>query len=353
VTQVSAAATSAKALEPVRATEKTLYWLGAGFSRCLNPNAPLMADFFAGFDGAKYPHLAKYLLGRHGKFDGANVEDVLFAIDQIETCPLPSRARAEMMWGQDPQKIKAELERFCLQRLSYDVPDYDHWAVHVLAIANELTTVVTTNYDSLAEQILRRRLAATHCGPNATCHHCNMRAILEDKCGCSADGSWVGSRTNAALLKIHGSIAWRTCRNKACGITDCLKSNCDCSTIHDPKCECCGEDAEPVIILPSAKKSYERFPQIGRMWEMAVDALSNAVAVTIFGFSFPTSDTLVHEMFRSTIAKSRTLQELYIIDIAPEAIWRRMKNVIPDDLGVIVHMLDVPRDGSRPSWMGY
>ena len=144
------------------------------------------------------------------------------------------------MYGQDPQKVTFEVEQFCLHRLNFGLPDYTHWAADVLAHANELTTVVTTNYDVYPEQILRRRIGAKHCGPDATCHHCNMRAILEDKCGCSEGGYWLGSRKNAALLKLHGSIAWRTCRNKACGITECLKSNCDCSAIHDPKCECCG-----------------------------------------------------------------------------------------------------------------
>jgi NAD-dependent SIR2 family protein deacetylase len=352
MTSVSTPADPVSLLEPVKATEKTLFWLGAGYSRCLNPNAPLMDDFFSGFDCAQYPHLAKYLSSRYENVAGVNVEDVLLAVEQIETCPLPPRTRAEMMCGQDPQRIKVELEKLCVERLSYDVPNYGHWAVNLLAMANELTTVVTTNYDVLPEQILRRRSVATHCSPAATCHHCNMRAILEDKCGCHENGHWLGSRQNAALLKIHGSIAWRTCRNKACGIIDCLKSSCDCSAVHDPKCECCGEDAESVIILPAAKKSYERYPQISRMWDLADDALAAAVAITIFGFSFPRSDTLIHEMFRSTIARSRKLKELFILDVKPKAVWERMKSVIPDYLKVSVHLLEVPPDGSNPEWIG-
>ena len=92
MTPMPGTADPARFLEPVKSAEKTLFWLGAGFSRCLNPGAPLMNDFFVGLDAAKYPHLAKYLSGRHGAAVSVNVEDVLFAVDQVECCPLPALA---------------------------------------------------------------------------------------------------------------------------------------------------------------------------------------------------------------------------------------------------------------------
>jgi hypothetical protein len=98
-------------------------------------------------------------------------------------------------------------------------------------------------------------------------------------------------------------------------------------------------------------KKYNRFPEIKRMWGRAESALANASAITIFGFSFPTSDCIICEMFRATLRHASRLKDILIIDVEPERVGERMQALLsgPDD--VHIHTFAVPRDGSVPTWL--
>lgn len=334
----------------VSGTTETVMWLGAGFSRAATDGAaPLMSDFFSTLDPECSPCLTKYLTSRFGSPQSANVESALQAVEQLETAALPQRLKNSILSGQDPKKIKRELEAFCLKRLNYEL-NPQNWAIRLLAHANERTTVVTTNYDLIADQVLSRRSGATHCTPIATCHHCNMMALLSDGCSCQVTPARTSRANNAALFKIHGSLAWHTCTNIGCRICQCLVPRCDCTVISNPICGCCGEPSHPVLLLPSMVKHYNQFPQIERMWVGMEDALARATTVTIIGFSFPASDCLVCDVFRSGLDRGRQLQDVLIIDLDPSSVAGRVRSMVPRDMEVRIHELQVPRDGSTPTW---
>jgi hypothetical protein len=275
---------------------------------------------------------------------------VLQAIEQSIDAPISRPLKHDIMSGQNPNVLKVELEKYCLQQLCYGPLDIDHWAVQLLAHANHRTTVVTTNYDLLADEILRRRSAATHCRNDATCHHCNMMAILREDCEC-VPTRLSGSERNAPLLKIHGSIAWHVCRNAACRVGSCLVPRCDCQPVLDPICDCCGQRCGPVIVLPSMVKRYSEFPEIKRMWDRAESALRVAKTVTVFGFSFPRSDCIICEMFRATLDRSEFLERVLVIDIDAGTVAERIRSFLPNNPRVTIHSLAVPGDGSAPSWL--
>jgi hypothetical protein len=330
----------------------SVIWLGAGFSRCATEGkAPLMRDFFADIDESRFSHLYRYLSARCNPVHAANVEEVLLAVEQMEDCPLPPRLRHSILSAQNPKTVRHELERYSIERLSFGEIDSEHWAAEFLAEADHRTTVITTNYDTVAELILSNRTGAVHCGVTATCHHCNMRAILAEDCNCDANSAppVVGGR-NAPLLKLHGSIAWHVCRNAACSITDCLIARCNCQPCASPRCTCCGDSCKPVLVLPSMKKTFSSYPQLGRMWERAHAAVKGARTFAVFGFSFPQSDCLICDVVRDAFNSSDTLNDVIVIDVDPSRIAERIVSLLPQRRDVTVVLCPVPRDGTIPNW---
>ncbi|HVX85199.1 MAG TPA: SIR2 family protein [Phycisphaerae bacterium] len=323
-------------------------WIGACFSRSATQGyAPLMRDFFNKIDESRFPHLVAFLKHRYCNIETANVEEILRIVDQIQDSPLSAETRRDLMANQDPRKIKSELLQYCMIRL--DVPSVPlTWAAKLLACATEKTTIVTTNYDTVAEQILTNRVAARHCGTEATCHHCNMMAILRENCSCEP-GAAGWKPKNAALLKLHGSLCWHVCKNDVCVSANCLVPVCDCTIPKAPKCACCNEENEPVIVLPSMQKSFKTYPQIQRMWDFANTALKSMKVFLIFGFSFPDSDCLIYHLVQSAITNSTILEQILVIDVNTAAVASKLRCMLAGKR-VAINELAVPLDGSDRGW---
>lgn len=269
-------------------------------------------------------------------------------LDQILDCPLRPDQRNSILDGLDPSMIRQELERYCIQRLDFRCFDVNNWAVQFLAHANHRTTVITTNYDVLAERILQSRVHAVHGRANSTCHHCNMMAILREDCECVPTRLVKGP--TAPLLKLHGSVAWHVCRNKDCRTCDCLVPSCRCSPATSPSCDCCGSNCRPVLVLPSMQKKYSEFREIRRMWDHAMAALGTCAIFTVFGFSFPASDCLICDVARTAFRSNTRLRKIRIIDVTPDAVADRLTRLLPRDRNIRVEGFEVPRDDSVPKW---
>lgn len=57
-------------------------------------------------------------------------------------------------WSKHRPAVRAELGSYAPQRLAFAEILKDNWAANVLAQVTDATTVITTNYDNLAERIL-------------------------------------------------------------------------------------------------------------------------------------------------------------------------------------------------------
>jgi NAD-dependent SIR2 family protein deacetylase len=330
--------------------DATVILLGAGFSACVSKGeTPLMGGFFDRLDQVRYPFLHNFICQTNVPIDSANVEDCIALLDQLDDCPLTdlsglSRTR------ESADEVRRELGEYCLHRLCCAKWDASHWATCVLAMADSNTTVITTNYDNLAESILSNKIDATHWNAEATCHHCRMRRILLADCECNevpigARPPWRGS-----VLKLHGSVAWKTCWNRSCNQFDCLIADQHCRPFDGRPCDCCGQPCQPVIVLPSARKRYSRYAHLRRMWDSAQSALKDAETLLIFGFSFPSSDCLIRAMFANAVC-SGSLRHIAIIDLQPEAVAERIKSALPPEGLPAMQCFAVPTDGSRPEWL--
>lgn len=329
--------------------ESTVFLLGAGFSRCVSDGqTPLMAGFFDRLEPARFANLHAFVTDMAGDRTRANVEEVIGTLDQLEDVPLTdlgSMAR----WARSAEQVRRELGDYCIQRLCCARWRADHWATCVLASADSNTTVITTNYDNIAESILSAKIDATHHHAFANCHHCRMRRILLEDCDCAPTPrpdkpDWRGS-----VLKLHGSVAWKTCLNRRCRRYECLIADQHCRPFDGRPCECCAQPCQPVIVLPSQRKHYSRYAHLNRMWDAAAKALSEAEYLIVFGFSFPSSDCLIRLMLRQA-ASQRRLKRVAVVDVAPDPVAERVRQVLPSDQDVAVDTFVVPTDGSVPAW---
>jgi hypothetical protein len=339
--------------DDVRDIAKTdIVFLGAGFSKAVtNGAAPVMADFFATLDRRKYWELWSFLEQLTGNPRIANVEQMLLTLDQLAISPLTGvepffdevRARHH--------RVRKELDAYMLERLGSLRVAEDNWAAQVLHGASENTTVITTNYDNLAEKILSCQKGLRHHTANTNCHHCKLCRILNDECSCNGDASpaniWRGS-----LLKLHGSISWRRCSNPECLTQECLLPDRHCRVFSSERCTTCGGECGPVLVPPSMVKTFDKFRGLKRVWGAAYEALSSAQSIVFWGFSFPTSDVLISQMLRSALSVKKRPLDIGIIDIDTDRPALALEQLLGDvEQEVKIYTYDVPRSGEEPIWL--
>ena len=98
-------------------------------------------------------------------------------------------------------------------------------------------------------------------------------------------------------------------------------------------CPECGAPFEDVPLLyPVKNKEYPRVPYIGKTWDYAEDYFREALVLTIFGYSAPTSDAAAVDLLKSAWLErgGRKMEHVEVIDVLPEAELReRWKEFTP------------------------
>ncbi|MBX3413906.1 MAG: hypothetical protein KF708_14545 [Pirellulales bacterium] len=331
--------------------------LGAGFSAAATDGRmPLMTGYFDRLTKEEFPELFEYVteVGCSQKCERiaqANVERVLVALEQIKSAPM----RLLEGWLGGPKRncevIREQLAYYTLSRLcdSLQVSN-DNWAAELLADCGPATTVISMNYDTIAEMILSNRHGLQHGSRSPTCPHCKMRSLLHRACSCDgreslADDSWQGS-----IIKPHGSIAWRRCLNNSCCSYQCLVADEQCRPFKPSHCRHCYGKCSPVLVMPTMSKNLEDLPEIATMWQAARLAMSKAESLLLFGFSLPTSDELLVQLIRSSCADGKCLKRVAAIDLDPEGVLDRFQSCLPVGQKVDTTALPVER-GHRPIWL--
>lgn len=118
-----------------------------------------------------------------------------------------------------------------------------------------------------------------------------------------------GSNSTLRLLKLHGSLNWKTLPDNENGPIQfrqrLYKQNG--SKVYE-------------IIPPEFVKAIEREP-FSTLWMRAASALRTARVLAFVGFSFPPTDQLVEALFRMALEDNKTLKRLIIVN--PTAEHRR------------------------------
>lgn len=325
-------------------------WLGAGFSHAATANElPLMKGFFDQLNAARFAELHSFISAR-GAIDEANVESIIAELDELEEYPLGKGSPPTLRSDIDYRTVRSQLDEYTIHRLCKSNFSPRHWAIEVLLYGGHCATVVTTNYDNLAERVLSSIEGRLHRSACADCHHCRMCAILEEECTCTPAVQAPTDPWRGSLLKLHGSITWQVCYQPNCQSFECLIPDTRCRSYDNRACQCCGGTTSPVLVQPSARKQYRRFPKLHRMWDAAAVALTRAEDIVVFGYSFPHSDAHIQRLFRDAVAANDSLQAIIVIDVNPDGVISRLRPLCPSGRDIEITARAVPTDGSVPAW---
>lgn len=332
--------------------------LGAGFSAAATDGKlPLMTGYFDRLRREEFSELHDFVkeVGcnkRCERIESADVERVLLALDQIRTSPEALLKDWLGRWKPNVPLIQRQMSYYTLARLrdgSTVAPD--NWAAKLLAACGPGTTVISMNYDVIAEQILSNRPGMTHrrFTRSPTCPHCKMGLLLERACSCGLKDDNLGDDWRGAIVKLHGSISWRQCMNTNCCSYECFVADEQCRPFTPCDCPNCGTACAPVLVMPTMSKNLDEMRELKTMWQAARLALLEAESILLFGFRMPDSDELLRQLIRSACGESRRLKRVASIDLQPEPILDRFDSNLPAGLNVEVCAFPVKK-GEVPIW---
>ena len=124
------------------------------------------------------------------------------------------------------------------------------------------------------------------------------------------------------IFFLHGSVR----------IGQCPKHKAQWGRRHT-ECPTCGELFTKIPLLyPVLNKEYSRNPYVSDSWDSARLFFSQALVLTIFGYSAPTSDAAAIKLLKSAWMKqsSREMEHIEVIDIIPDGdLYERWKQFTP------------------------
>ncbi len=199
-----------------------------------------------------------------------------------------------------------------------------------LAPMRERTTVLTTNYDLLFEQIAsRENVPLQH--PFTVTQRTHLWVTKRKK-------SYLAESSDSLLLcKLHGSVSFFKPEPKSTDIKICsdvahledgLIGNSGVSRHRPHPAVIClgalgqlrkdyGESLTPAIIPPTYAK-LQQTEWLQETWKKAVEALQEAKVLIIMGYSIPSSDGFMRAMFLSAMAKRETDNPLHVVMVSPD-----------------------------------
>jgi SIR2-like protein len=167
---------------------------------------------------------------------------------------------------------------------------------------NNVSCVITTNWDTLAERIL---FQANKWSP--TDGYGFVRTMKK------LDGIKPGEQKNYPLsetkvLKLHGSIGWHQASNNFYLRYDNYLQyliNHNIQDVAAPPGH--GPHNDPVMLYPSYLKQLDN-PILLSIWEEARKALESATSITIVGYSFPSADVAIRALLLPVRTNTATIK---------------------------------------------
>lgn len=319
-----------------------VFVLGAGFSKALNPDAPLMGGFFNGnetlLEREGFSDVREFINRCSlGEIAHVNIESLMTLasletawLEPLETCQLSvvtEQLRKLIREVIDQTFPKREVDSEYFRRrheahaFRFNVPQQcqdslDQFAKYLMT-RDGRAQVISFNYDVLLENALLHSQDDVLSGlPDAR----NRRAdpwfhigtsygfdahVFAPKSGIFRATNRDPGETDICVLKLHGSTNWRCRRGHAGSVDpyDVLVLQCH----HDPLrqneparrlIESAYFDA-PFIVPPILDKStLVRVPLLAVVWGRAAYFLGQAERLVFLGYSFPSTDFYSEFLFR-------------------------------------------------------
>jgi hypothetical protein len=185
-------------------------------------------------------------------------------------------------------------------------------------ITSDNDSIITLNYDLIIDKILL--VLANTCTDNFNSFLERSDRIIQwhNVWGGVSLSQYPSEKEKGAYIKLHGSIDWTYCPSQDCPHHWIFSKF---NPVGEP-CSSCGTSLETVIVPPTMKKSFEKFPKLGFLWHVAFKKLKEADKIIVIGMSFPDSDYYLKWLVRQAMIERRkkdnSLPELIIVNKKPE-----------------------------------
>jgi len=306
-------------------SQKTVYFLGAGASNASDFHLPTMGEFFKGanFAGEEYQNLKRFI---KDKFPGLpienlNLEEVVTAIElSMDTFGSFGERSHPYIYG-----ARTEFDTYVNARLK--IPEYKPCSLLIKIFDKDkekpIESVITLNYDLIIENCISARSYKIP-GPR------DMLGRMDNLLGqplhsdIRQNFSLPYEEANSRLyLKLHGSIDWFYCPNPDCGFHQQFFPNRNHNIFSSPVrigdlCRICGSPVVTAIVPPTMYKTFEKFPKMGLLWNLAYHKLNIAEKIVIFGVSFAPSDYYLRWLFKKAITDRKNKPTIINIDSTPQ-----------------------------------
>ncbi|GEM_PF-1297897 len=290
-----------------------VFFLGAGFSKAVNNNYPLMAELTQQvFERLEKESVRKHLDEIPPQVK-QNIESLLTYLSTDFPWKTDTTKYANLALYASTVHILSDIfaaHAFQEQKRHYDHTIFWQFAANVLT-PNNNCNFITLNYDVLLEQILLEM-----------CHRQPNRMTISHYDFYSYPIAWIGDRethsfgfattakkpTVPKILKLHGSANWFWA---GVSPSDILYYR---NWLHTESPNIT-EGLKPYIIPPVLdKSSFYNHIAIHSLWKQAEQLLREADEIYIIGFSFPQTDLAVKYLFQSALRNRNP--KVYVVNTA-------------------------------------
>lgn len=301
---------------PTTVSRIRVFVTGAGFTRALVPNAPLLIDDFGNDALADrvrgLPNASRLLEWERNRHPTGHI-DIERLMTRLQSLMPYDYAEFSGNAANEYGLLLSELKRAfldCIREAGEGEVRRDEFNRFAEYCAGNYCNCITFNYDDFLDQALdgtERWLPEWGYG-----FHCSSS---REKFSTGEDAHLYSP---LRLLKLHGSINWRSKLGYANPVPlDAIAQHDDWSGTRGLFLRVTKHlEPEPVIVPPVlSKSSLIEQPVLRLVWSQAFQILQTAHEVTFVGYSFPTTDMAARTLFSEAL-KDLPKEDIHVVNLA-------------------------------------
>ncbi len=292
---------------------RTVYVLGAGFTRAFLPTAPLLVDDYGGealrqqFESFSYPAALIEMEMRHPDHPRGSINLERLMTRLVREMPHDHRTETQHVFAEIVNELKRSFRKRISDAKSHGIQNAGELRLFAGHCIRTKSTCITFNYDDILDEALWTFYPA-NITSNAWTPDWGYGFPCRMSESCVRDTpAAIAEPGEMLLLKLHGSMNWRIPLGYPKPyVIEAVRH-------HEPWFEHYGYghdkikvetvepflETEPMIIPPVLTKAeLNEQPVLRLTWQHAISALEQATCVVFLGYSLPITDIAAGFLFR-------------------------------------------------------
>jgi len=262
-----------------------------------------------------------------GRWNEVDLEDLFTSVEIHREFSAPESVESGLL-GVKRNLLARYIQRILGLCTSGKFGQYSKLLVSKLTMEH---SVITFNYDLLLDQQFYELSPG---GNGEFAHYENFESIVLQG---ETKGLPGPSGAEGLYLKLHGSLNWSQCTNRACPRKSVVIMDREVQRvlnhrmgIGEMRCEVCNGELAPLLIPPLLDKPIAEIPAIRAAWGLAQRRLSQASTVVLIGYSAPPTDFYSKWLLRSNVGTRKDVN-VFVVDPDNEKapFKTRMMNLFP------------------------